>query len=95
MSDISWAKLLDENRLSVETLWQLTANIIFDGKEISQTQHDQMRKAYFMGFSECFKVMTDFASDLSEDKACDFFSKIGLELNKFVDDVFKEFKERT
>lgn len=93
-ADISWTDLFKAKQLTIEKLWTLTANIFFAGKQIPKIQHDKMRKAYYAGFAECFKVMSDFAGNLPEDQACDFFSQLSLEIDKFIDQEIKEAKSR-
>lgn len=86
--EISWSDVFkDPKDVSIETFWRLFSQIAFEGKGISALQYGEMKKAYFIGFSDCFKFMSDFANEMSEDKACEIFSKIAKESNEYIDSL--------
>jgi hypothetical protein len=86
-SKISWADLAKKpGDISIETLWRIFAASIFKG-EVSATQYQETKKAYYCGFSECFRFMTDIASGLDENVACDIFSQLAKESNTYIDSL--------
>lgn len=83
-----WTDLIkDPSKLTVEMIWRLYAENIFKGKEVSAIQYKETKQAFFVGFSECFRIMTDFASNLPEEQACSLFSNLAKESNVFIDSL--------
>lgn len=82
---ISYAQIFPDGEVKVETLWQLFARFHFCNREVSTIAYQEVKKAFFIGFCECFRIMTDFAGDLPEERACQVFSAMGAELNAVID----------
>lgn len=90
VAGISWAKLAKEpEKITIEVLWRIYADHIFKGKEISAVQYQETKQAFFIGFGECFKLMSDFAGDLEEDHACNLFSGLARQINDFQEAAIK------
>lgn len=86
-SKISWADLAkNPGDITIETLWRIFAAMTFK-EEISALQYQEMKKAYYCGFTECFRFMTDIASGLREDVACETFSRLAKEANVYIDSL--------
>ena len=68
--------------LSVGGLWTLLERTLLS-KEAPQIQRDEMRRAFFIGFTECFAVMNDLSENLSEDDAAKVLSKLNDEVSAF------------
>lgn len=86
MGKTSWVKIFKDKpeEISAEMLWRLYVTHAYEGKDVSSVQYKETKKAFFIGFNECFKVLSDFASDLPEEKACEMLTKLAKELNEFV-----------
>lgn len=88
---LDWTDLTKHpEKISIEFLWKVYSGEIFRGREVSKLQYDEMRKSFYCGFTECFKLMSDFASNLPEDQACDLFSALAKEGGDFVDKLMRE-----
>ncbi len=83
---ISWADLNPKD-ISVEMLWKIYSGHIFVGIEVSAEQYSETKQAFFVGFSECFRFMTDISSGLEENDACAVLSKPAKETNVFLNSV--------
>lgn len=84
LSEISYADIFPDGKFDVDVLWRIVnEERVFKGFYLSQ------RDVFYVGFTECFRVLTDFAGDLPEEKACGLFSLIAKQLKKFSDDLHK------
>lgn len=86
---ISYADIFKPGEFKIEALWRTIVKKVLP-EQISQIQHDEMRKAFYMGFTEAFRVLTDYAGDLPEEKACQMFGDIAQQLNDFADKVMRD-----
>lgn len=85
---ISWADIFtDPNKIKVEMFWRLYAEQIFKGVEVSTVQYQETKQAYFVGFSECFKIMTDISERFDENQASDILSDLARESNQYIDSL--------
>ncbi len=85
---INWTDLCKKpGDVSIEMLWKIYSGSIFEGIEVSATQYSETKQAFFVGFSECFRFMTDISSGLEESVACDILSKLSREANGFINSV--------
>lgn len=90
IAGISWAQLTKSpEKITIEVLWRIYADHIFKNKEVSAVQYQETKQAFFIGFGECFKLMTDFASDLQEDHACTLFSGLAKQINQYQTNVIQ------
>lgn len=79
------------DEISIKKCWGLIAAQIFKGP-VSKLQHDEMRRTFYMGFCECFKIMADLSDRLSEEKAADVLSRINSEGVEFMADEIARMK---
>jgi len=85
---MSWVELVkDPTTITISVLWEMYARNIFTNVEVSSAQYSETKQAFYVGFSECFKLMSDIAGDLPEDKACEMFSRIAVESNTFLNSL--------
>lgn len=89
---MNYTDFFDPKDLTIQLLWRIVSGQIFKGKEISQVQHDEMRRTFYIGFTECFKIMTDLAAALPEDVACQVFTRLSAEANSFHTEEIKRLK---
>jgi hypothetical protein len=83
--EFSYLDTFKPEDISVGKIWEILLALLFKGLVPSQVQHDEMRRAFYMGFTECFKVMNDLSNKLTEDQACDVLTRINKELMAFHD----------
>lgn len=90
MSGISWPSLTTTpEKVTIAFLWTVYSTHIFKNITVSAEQYSQTKQAFYVVFGECFKVMSDFAGELPEDKACDLFSAFAQESNAYMDSLIE------
>lgn len=90
-SKIEWTDILKPENVSIALFWSMFAKTALSGLDENSVQYREMRKVYICGFTECFKFMSDFAGNLTEDEACEVFSKIATESNGFITEFTEGF----
>ncbi len=83
-----YSKLIDADQFSIRATWAVFRHTVIP-KDAPRIQVEEMEKAYYGGFTECFKVMTDYAAGLPERKAARLFDAIMKEGNAWVDKMLK------
>lgn len=78
--------------LSLAKCWMVVSSALFKGKEVSQVQREEMEKAFYIGFTECFKIITDMSDELPEDKAAGVLDRLAGEAAAFHEWIVKEWK---
>lgn len=86
-----YSKLIDANNFSIKITWEIFKHTVIPA-DAPRIQVEEMEKAYYAGFTECFKVMTDYASGLPECKAARLFDAIMKEGNAWVDEMMKRYR---
>lgn len=85
---LNWADIVgDPNLLKVEMFWRLYAQNIFANQQVSAIQYKETKQAFFVGFSECFRVMTDISERYSEQDASDIITRLAEESNNYIDSL--------
>ena len=85
-SKLNWADIVGNiDNLKVEMLWRLYSQSIFKGVTVSAVQYKETKQAYFCGFSECFRVMTDIVEKYDEDQANDILTRLSKESNNYIE----------
>ena len=82
-SIVKYTDFMKPEDISIENCWKVIAGALFKNENVSQVQHDEMRRTFYMGFTECFKIMNDLADVMSEAGAADILSKINDEATAF------------
>lgn len=86
--NLNWADIVGNiDNLKVEMLWRLYASHIFAGMNVGTTQYQETKQAYFVGFSEAFKVLSDVADKYSEDDANTILTRISKEANAYIESL--------
>lgn len=83
---LNYTDVMKPEDIKVAEIWRVLAGMLFKGKSISATQHDEMRRAFYMGFTECLSIVTDLAVNVSEKKACEIILQLAKEVKEFHDD---------
>lgn len=71
------------SEITVARCWEALTKLLFRDRAISQLQHDEMRRAFFIGFSECFAIMTDLSDELTEEEAAKVLERLSIETAEF------------
>jgi hypothetical protein len=75
---LEYSDIFDSKTFKVHQVWDMYAVLVLP-KDVSRVQYDETKKAFYAGFLECFKIMTDYASNLEEDDACQLFTRLNDE----------------
>lgn len=68
--------------ITVAKIWQVISAALFR-KPVPQIQQDEMRRTFYMGFTEAFKLMTDISEAFAEDQASRILARLHEEVNVF------------
>lgn len=72
-----------KDNLSVANAWNAFAAAVLP-VNASQLQREEMRKAFFGGFSECFAIVQHVSEKLPEEEAAALLGRLNDELADFV-----------
>lgn len=88
--DLNWVSVLkDIDHLTIEVLWRLYSKSVFSGVTVSAEQYSETKKAFYVGFSECFKAVSDVSERLPEEKAMAVLARLSNESNKFISSLIE------
>jgi len=90
--EIKWTDPMKPEAVTIGFCWDTFAHFTMPTVPKDTVQYKEMRKAFYAGFVECFKIMNDLSlsTELTEDQACTVLSKISNEGNQFFDELIKE-----
>lgn len=88
MSALKYTDIMKPEDISIAHCWTTFAGLVLSG--VSDIQRSEMRKAFYAGFTECFKIHIDISTTLSETEAVATLSRLNDEANEFVDAFLKE-----
>lgn len=89
MSQPAYTDVIEPSELSVAYLWTLFAGMVLP-VNASALQREEMRKAFYAGFVECFKLINDVAVKLPEPQSYRLLGRISGEANEFFEKMMKE-----
>jgi len=78
-------KYATDDNVTLENMWTLASKRLFGDAVISQTQNDEMKKAYFCGFAESLFLTTGISSILDDDNAVRALNKVHTEIAIFME----------
>ena len=74
-------------------LWTNFASLVMPpDMPVSALQREEMRKAFYAGFFEAFKVLNDYAVELPSDQAAKVLEKLDDEAREFFKKMIEEFE---
>jgi hypothetical protein len=82
MKPKEWQDYVKADDMSVAFLWLNFAGFVLP-PNAPEIQRDEMKKAFYAGFLECFKVMNDYATALPDDEATKLFARLSRESKDF------------
>lgn len=83
---LSYTDVMKPDDISIAHLWLLFAGAVLPA-DATAGQREDMRRAFFAGFVECFKIFTDVSSALPEADACRVLDGINKEAHAFFDEM--------
>ncbi len=78
---MKYTDVMKPEDISMAHCWTVFAGMVLSG--VSDVQRSEMRKAFYAGFSEGFKIFEDL-SRLPEDDAVAHLSRLQVEMRDFV-----------
>jgi hypothetical protein len=88
-AELKYTDVMRPEDINIAHLWVIFAGAVLP-VGASQGQREDMRRAFYAGFVECFKIFTDIASSLPEVHATQVLDGINREAKAF----FEEMKRR-
>ncbi len=88
MTQKNYLDVIKPEDLSIAHLWTHFAGLVLPGAPA--IQRAEMRKAFYAGFIECFKITDDVAVRLTEEQACVVLARINAEGTEFFEGFMKE-----
>lgn len=85
----TYPEIIKPADMSIALLWTAFAGYVLPA-DASPVQREEMKKAFFAGFTECFKVMNDYATELDEQAAVQLFTRLNNECIEFYERMKKE-----
>jgi hypothetical protein len=79
---MKYTDVMKPEDISIGHCWNTFAGLVLSG--VSDIQRSEMRKAFYAGFSEGFKIMVDVSSELTEEQAVQVLDRLNAESNEFV-----------
>lgn len=76
--------------LTVKMIWRMFWNAGHGDKHASEIQYRETKEAFYVGFSECFKLMYDASTRFDEDRANDLLVKINSEIHRSLEEMLNE-----
>lgn len=90
-----YTDFFDPKDIAISKCWMVISNVMFKdipAYPMSLEQRENLRKAFYVGFVECFKIVSDISTDLTEADACAVLSRISAEGNAFHDTTIASLK---
>jgi hypothetical protein len=84
-----YTDFLKPEKITLALIWEAYSKAVIP--DVSQLQHDEMKKAFFSGFLECLKVMADVATSLPEEKSTGILTRLNSEGHAFFDRLMDEY----
>ena len=66
-------------------MWKIFVSTVYPTVKADSVQYAEMRRCFYAGFIECFKVMDDLSMTMTEDQASEQLSRINKETRAFFD----------
>lgn len=85
----SWVDVVKPEDMSIAYLWTNFAGFVLP-PEAPPLQREEIRKAFFAGFTEAFKVLNDYATALSEPQAIALMDRLAAESHEFYERMKRE-----
>lgn len=87
-SGLKYTDVMKPEDISIAKLWLVFAGAVLPANA-SELQRVEMRKAFYAGFVECFKIVTDLSDVLPEDQAVQVLDRLHKESAAFFEEMVK------
>jgi len=89
MSNLKYTDVMKPEDISVAHCWNTFAGFVLEPQH-SAIQRSEMRKAFYAGFSECFKITVDMATELTVEQSVAVLDRLSKECDEYVEKMLKE-----
>ncbi len=89
---MNYLDLMKPEEITISKMWSVICDHLFKGKAIPSIQYEEMRRAFYMGFTEGFKVISDLSERMTEDQAVPVLSRLNAEAASFHEGEIKRMK---
>lgn len=73
--------------ISISNIWDLYFKNIYPQVPKNSIQHEEMKRTFFAGFTECFKIMNDISTEFPEEKAATILDRFNTEAHSFFQEM--------
>ena len=89
LSRLNYAHVMKPEDINIAHLWTVFAGLVLS-PGAPTLQRQEMRRAFYAGFVECFKITVDLSTALPEADACRVLDGLSKEANAFVEEYLRE-----
>lgn len=93
MANLKYTDVMKPEDINIAYLWTIFAGHVLPANAPA-VQRDEMRKSFYAGFVECFKIMSDLTDALPEAEACKVLERLDGEAKAFYQALVKEHPPR-
>ena len=90
--DLKYTDIMKPEDISIAYLWTIFAGAVLS-PSASQVQRDEMRKSFYAGFVECFKIMDDLSNALPEEESLRAMDRLNNEARDFYKEIVRKADE--
>lgn len=83
---LKYTDVMKPEDINIAHLWVLFAGAVLPA-DASPGQREDMRRAFYAGFVECFKIFTDLATTLGEEHAATVLGGLQKEARAFFEEM--------
>ncbi len=89
MTDLKYTDVMKPKDLSIAHLWTHFAFMVLP-INAPKSQREEMRKAFYAGFVECFKIVVDMSTELPEAEAAKVLDRLRKESHEFFESFTRQ-----
>lgn len=72
----------------LQNQYEKMMNRLYEGKEITENQYREMRKAFFFGYIDCFAYLTENITIHEDEKALEMITRLREEIETILSNTF-------
>lgn len=80
---MNYLDFMKPEEITISKMWAVICAHLFKDRAVPSIQYEEMRRAFYMGFTEGFKVMVDVSERLSETDAAAVMTRLNDEAAAF------------
>lgn len=85
-----YSRIFDPHQISIHSVWLLFKAVHLKNGTYSESQMEDLKVAFYAGFTECFKIVSDYAAGIEESEAMALLDRLCDEGSSWVDRMVKK-----